>query len=122
MDKLANSLSSEYSEFQNKYYPESLPKRFDTNNYSIEEFKKLAQDPRANNIKYDRVSIDEARTVVQAKLENVIIEPARPDMETAKLVDLDFIVEGPAPFTHIDVKNPVGSEILKSNKPRRYVV
>jgi hypothetical protein len=39
MDKLANSLSIEYSEFQSKYYSESLLKRFDTNNYSAREFK-----------------------------------------------------------------------------------
>ena len=113
MDKFANSLSPEYSKFQNKYYSESLPKRFDTNNYSTKEFKELAQDPRSSDTKFDRVSIDEARTVVQAKLEKVIIEPARPGMEAAKRVDLDFTVQGPAPFTHIDVKNPVGSEILK---------
>ena len=113
MDKLANSLSPEYSEFQSKYYSESLPKRFDTNNYSTKEFKELAQDPRSSDTKFDRVSIDEARTVVQAKLEKVIIEPARPGMESAKRVDLDFTVQGPVPFTHIDVKNPVGSEILK---------
>ena len=113
MDKFANSLSPEYSKFQNKYYSESLPKRFDTNNYSTKEFKELAQDPRSSDTKFDRVSIDEARTVVQAKLEKVIIEPARPGMESAKRVDLDFTVQGPAPFTHIDIKNPVGSEILK---------
>ena len=34
-------------------------------------------------------------------------------METARRVDLDYEVRGPAPFTHFDVKNPVGSEILK---------
>ena len=34
-------------------------------------------------------------------------------METARRVDLDFIVQGPAPFTHFDVKSLVGSEILK---------
>ena len=111
MDKLANSLSPEYSEFQSKYYSESLPKRFDTNNYSAREFKELAKDPRDG--KYDRVSIDEARTIVQSKLENLVIKPTRPDMETARRVDLDYKVQGPAPFTHFDVKNPVGSEILK---------
>lgn len=42
MDKLAKSLSLEYSEFQSKYYLESLPK-----------------DPRVDDVKYDRVSIDE---------------------------------------------------------------
>ena len=104
IDKLAHSLSPEYSEFQKKYYSESLPKRFDTNNYSTNEFKKLAQDPRSSDTKFDRVSIDEARTVVQAKLEKLVIEPARPGMELAKRVDIDFIVQGLAPFTHIDIK------------------
>lgn len=113
MDKFANSLSQKYSEFQNEYYSESLPKRFDTNNYSTKKFKELAQDPRESDTKFTRVSIDEGRTAVQAKLEKVIIEPARPNMESAKRVDLDFTVQGPPPFRHIDIKNPVGSEILK---------
>jgi hypothetical protein len=35
-----------------------------------------------------------------------------------KSVDLDFKINGPAPFTHLDVKHPVGSEILlKQNSP-----
>lgn len=113
MDKLANSLSPEYSEFQSKYYSESFSKRFDTNECSARKFKELAKDPRVNGVKYDRVSIDEARAIVQSKLENLVINPTRPDMETARRVDLDYEVEGPAPFTHFDVKNPVGSEILK---------
>lgn len=113
MDKLANSLSPEYSEFQSKYYSESLPKRFDTNECSTRKFKELAKDPRVDSVKYDRVSIDEARAIVQAKIETLVIKPTRPDMETARRVDLDFTVQGPAPFTHFDVKNPVGSEILK---------
>ena len=37
-------------------------------------------------------------------------------MEIAKRIDLDFIVEGPPPFTHIDVKTPMGSEILRKQK------
>lgn len=113
MDKLANSLSQDYVEFQSKYCSESLPKRFDTNNYSAREFKELAKDPRVDGVQYDRVSIDEARTIVQAQLENLVITPTRPDMETARRVDLDYKVQGPAPFTYVDVKTPVGSEILK---------
>ena len=88
MDKLANSLSLEYSEFQSKYYSESSPKRFDTNNYSTREFKELAKDPRVDDIKYNRVSIDEARAIVQAKLENLVSKPTRLNMETAIFVDL----------------------------------
>ena len=115
MDKLANSLNPEYSEFQSKYYSESFPKWFDTNECSTRNFKELAKDPRVNVVKYDRVSIDEARAIVivQAKLENLVIKATRPDMETARRVDLDFTVQGPATFTHFDVKNLVGSEILK---------
>lgn len=113
MDKLANSLSPEYSEFQNKYYSNSLPKRFDTNNYSIKQFKKLAKDPCMDDVEYNRVSIDEARSIVQAELENLVIKPSRPDKKTAIRVDLDYKIQGPGRFTHVDVKNPVESEILK---------
>ena len=69
MDELANSSSSE---FQKKYYLESLPKRFDTNNYSAREFKELAKDHRVDDGKYDRVSINEARAIVQVKLKNLV--------------------------------------------------
>lgn len=110
MDKIANSLSPEYSKFQNKYYSKSLPKRFNTNQCSVRKFKELAKDPRV--LTSDRVSIDEARAIVQAKLENLVIEPTRPDLLLARRVDLDYEVLGPAPFPHFDVKNPVGSEVL----------
>jgi hypothetical protein len=124
MDKMANSLSPEYSEFQNKYYSSFLPKRFDTNQCSVREFKELAKNPLLKGVAYDRVSIDEARTIVQAKLENLIIEPTRPDRLTARNVNLDYKVLGPAPFTHFDVKTPVGSEILikQNDKSRRHGV
>ena len=38
---------------------------------------------------------------------NVVIEPTR-----ANQVDLDFIVQGPYPWTHVDIKQPIGSEVL----------
>lgn len=34
-------------------------------------------------------------------------------METARRVNLDFPVQRPAPFRHFDVKNSVGSKMLK---------
>jgi hypothetical protein len=63
--------------------------------------------------KYDIVSIDEVRRIVQAKLEKLVIKPTRPDMETVRRVDLDYKVQRPAPFKHFYLKNSVGSEILK---------
>ena len=94
--------------------------RFNTTNYSISKFKKLAEDPRAKEIKYkyNRVCIDEARSIVQADLENIIIKPSRPDGQTARKVDLDFLVEGPKPYTHIDIKTPVGSQILEKQNQK----
>jgi hypothetical protein len=44
MNTMANSLSPEYSEFQNKYYPELSRKRFDTNQCPVRKFKELARD------------------------------------------------------------------------------
>ena len=32
------------------------------------------------------------KAIVQAKLETLVIKPTRPDMETARRVDLDFTV------------------------------
>lgn len=113
MDQLANSLSQEYREFQSEYGSESLSKRFSSTNYSVSEFEELAKDPRADGVKYDRCSIDEAITIFQARSENKVINPTRADKETARLVDLDYEVEGLFPFTHFDIKTLVGSEILK---------
>ena len=113
MDKFAKSLSPDYSEFLNKYWSDSLPERFNTKKYSTKEFKELATSPRLSKNSINRISIDEARTVTQAKLQSIIINPARPDNKLAQRVDLDFIVDGPEPFTHVDVKTPVSSEILK---------
>lgn len=42
----------------------------------------------------------------------------RIEQPICKSVDLDFKVDGPAPYTHMDAKHPVGSEILrKQNSP-----
>lgn len=113
MDKSANLLNSDYLEFQSKYYSESFSKRSDTNECSVKKFKELAKGPRINGVKYNRVSIDEARAIVQSKLENLVINSFRLDMETARRVDLNYEVEGSALFTHFDVKNPIKSQILK---------
>ena len=76
------------------------------------------QDSGSFNTKFDRVSIDKLRTVLQAKLEKIVSELAQPGMEAAKRVNLDSMVYGPTLFTDIDVKNSVGSKILK-NKVKR---
>jgi hypothetical protein len=60
IDKLSNALSPQYQEFQSKYVTELLPNRFDTNNYSTEKFKALADNPRVESVYYGRISIDEA--------------------------------------------------------------
>jgi hypothetical protein len=112
IESMANNLSPKYQEFQNKYDLHLLP-RFQTNECSIEKFKNLARDPRSNIPMYNRVSIDEARTAVQAELQNIIIEPSRPNKLEARLVDLDYKVRGPGLLTHVDIKQPVGTKTLK---------
>lgn len=111
MDTMANSLTPEYLKFQNKYYSKSLGKRFDTTECPTSKFKQLAYDSIRE--KYTRTSIDEARAIVQAELKKLVIGPNRSNKLQAQLVDLDFTVQGPGQLTHVDIKNPVGSEILK---------
>nr|UHY40958.1 hypothetical protein [Thalassionema frauenfeldii] len=113
MDELCKVISPEHTKFRNKYFDDISFKRFDTKEYSIKEFKQLATDPTKNTTNFKRREIDEARAIIQAKLENLIVEPTRPTFEKAKSVNLDFEIKGPAPYKYCDVKHPVGSHILK---------
>jgi hypothetical protein len=110
MDAMSNSLNPEFSQYQKDYYPRSLPPRFDTTQCPSSKFNQLAHDSVRN--KYTRISIDEARAVVQAELQNVVIGPNRANQVEARQVDLDFTVQGPYPWTHVDIKQPLGSEAL----------
>ena len=40
------------------------------------------------------------------------MEPTRPTAAEAKKVNLDVKIKGPEPYTHADIKNPVGSKTL----------
>ena len=110
MDAMSNSLNPEFSQYQKDYYPKSSPQRFDTSQCPSSKFNQLAYDSGRN--KHTRISIDEARAVVQAELQNVVIEPTRGNQLEARRVDLDFKVQGPHPWTHVDIKQPIGSKSL----------
>ena len=53
------------------------------------------------------------------KLEQLfMLNPQRIEQPICNDLDLDFQIDGPGPYTHMDVKHPVGSEILlKQNSP-----
>ena len=110
MDAMSNLLNPEFSQYQKDYYPKSSPQRFDTSQCPSSKFNQLAYDSVRN--KHTRISIDEARAVVQAELQNVVIEPTRGNQLEARRVDLDFKVQGPHPWTHVDIKQPIGSKSL----------
>ena len=46
-------------------------------------------------------------------MEGIVDNPQRIEKPICKSVDLDFKVAGPAPYTHMDAKHPVNSEILR---------
>jgi hypothetical protein len=100
MDKTSKQLSADYVEYQNDYRSEFLEKRFDTTRCPTNKFKRLAQDPRttSDTYEYTRTSIDEARGVIQAEMENLIIRPTRPNKITAQEVDLDYQVLNTSTF------------------------
>lgn len=118
METMSKRLSPEYTEYQQKFNSPSVSKRFDTKNYDQEKFKELAKDPKAKKEVFHKRTVDEARTAIHAEIEGLVDNPQRIEQPICKSVDLDFKVDGPAPYTHMDVKHPVGSEILrKQNSP-----
>ena len=119
MEELSQTLSQEYSNYQQDFNSPPLSERFDTTNYDQEKFLELGADPNAKKkTVFHKTTVDEARSALHAEMEGHIENPQRLDQSFTKSVDLDFKVDGPYPFTHVDIKHPVGSEILqKQNNP-----
>lgn len=74
---------------------ESLLTHFNADNYLAKESKELVKHPHIDHVKYNRVSADETRVIVQAKLENSVTKVTRPNMVTTRRVDLYYKAEGP---------------------------
>ena len=118
MEELSQTLSQEYSNYQQDFNSPPLSERFDTTNYDQAKFLELGVDPNAKKTVFHKTTVDEARSALHAEMEGHIENPQRLDQSFTKSVDLDFKVDGPYPFTHVDIKHPVGSEILqKQNSP-----
>ncbi len=118
MEELSQTLSQEYSNYQQDFNSPPLSERFDTTNYDQEKFLELGVDLNAKKTVFHKTTVDEARSALHAEMEGHIENPQRLDQSFTKSVDLDFKVDGPYPFTHVDIKHPVGSEILqKQNSP-----
>ena len=81
--------------------------------YDQEKFLKLGADSNAKKTVFHKTTVDEARSALHAEMEGHIENPQRLDQSFTKSVDIDFKVDGPYPFTHVDIKHPVGSEILQ---------
>jgi hypothetical protein len=118
METMSKRLSQEYREYQQQFNSPPLYQRFDTKKYDEKKFKELAKYPKAKKEVFHKTTVDEARTAIHAEIEGIVDNAQRIEQPICKSVDLDFKVDGPAPFTHMDAKHPVGSEILfKQNSP-----
>ena len=113
MEQMSKRLSPEYREYQQKFNSPPVSKRFDTEQYDQEKFQELSKDPRANKEVFHKTTVDEARAAIQSEMEEIVDNPQRIEKPFCKSVDLDFKVDGPAPYTHMDIKHPVGSDILR---------
>ena len=116
METMSKCLSQEYKEYQQNFNSLPLSKRFDTKKYDEKKFKELAKDPKVKKEVFHKTTVDEARTAIHAEIEGLVDNVQRIEQPICKSVDLDFKVNGPGPYTHMDVKHPVGSEILLKQK------
>ena len=81
--------------------------------FSQERFRELAKDPNSRTEVYHKTTVDEAISALQAEMMGLIEDVKRIPQPYCKQVDLDFRVSGPPPYTHLDLKHPVVSTILK---------
>jgi hypothetical protein len=118
MEDLSQTLSQEYSNYQQEFNSPHLSESFNTKNYDQEKFLELGADPNGKETLFHKTTVDEARSALHAEMEGDIENLQRLDQSLNKSLDLDFKVDGPYPFTHVDIKHPVGNEILqKQNSP-----
>jgi len=118
METFGRQLSQEYNDYQKDFNSPPLSNRFDTIKFSQQRFRELAKDPNARTEVYHKKTVDEARSALHAEMLGIVNEVKRIPQPYCKSVDLDFSISGPTPFTHLDLKHPVGSSILKKqNSP-----
>jgi hypothetical protein len=110
IETIGLSLSEECTDFISHLKSVGIENKFDTDKISKEKFIQLGTDPFHEKI--TKQLIKEARTSIQAELEGYIINPHRPAKTIAKIVDLDYLIDGPNPYTHFDPKDLVGSITL----------
>jgi len=111
--EFCNELNSSYASFVETKLPKG-EKTFDTYNYSATKIREAAIDPVRGNMPPG--AIHEATIFHQAYLEGIVVDYARPSIELAKNVPLDFIVITPeSPYPKFgDAKAFVSDEVLKS--------
>ena len=112
MEKRSKHLSEEYRKYQQKFNYPPL-KTFDTKNCDEKKFEKLAKDPKANKDIFHKTTLDETRAALHSEMEGIVDNSERIKKPLCKSIDLDFNINGPGLYTHMDVKHPVGSKILK---------
>ena len=103
LETISRRLSPEYKDYQQKFNSPPLSQRFDTKNYDPERFKELAKDSKATIEVFHKTTVDEARTAIHAEIEGLVDNAQPIEQPICKSVDLDFKVNGPAPYTHMDV-------------------
>jgi hypothetical protein len=116
MEELAKRLSPEYEDYQLEFNFPAVSERFDTKNYDPVRFKELAKDPKAKKVVFPKTAVDEARTAIHAEIEGIMENAERIEQPFIQFIDLDYKLSGPGPYSHADVKHPVGSQILKKQK------
>lgn len=103
LDEGIRDLSPEFCEFMESYWDETLQPRFNIENYPLNKVKEMATDPRNPDKPLTKIDVDEARSAIQAQHEKKLENIRRPTQTEARLVDLDFVVDGPKPYTHTHI-------------------
>lgn len=97
-------MDKEYAEFQQSMHPNTECSR--------ERFEELCRNSETGKI--DKKSIEEAKTALRAEAEGIVDNVARPSKNRDKRMRSDFLVSGPPPYTHLEVKKPIDFKTLEA--------
>lgn len=126
MTEMGDFLVPGYRDFEQRHYPASNGRRFctdDWHHYSCSKFKRLSARLTPDGKKYfTNISIDEARSIIQAEQEKLIVKPMTLPSLIAFDIKFSYMVRGPKPLKYIEIITPktTNKELVKDDDSNYY--
>lgn len=103
LQEIAENYCEESKEYDEDFYPQSAPPRFDEVDRPTSAVEDLMENPQTGS--GDRWSVNEGRSAIQAEKEGLIENARRLTKAETAQVNIDYSVTGPGEFRFADIKH-----------------